>query len=40
MSSSNADGTTYVTQQPIQANEEGNLRSDLLRESSILSPPD
>ena len=29
MSSSNANGTTDVTQQPIQANDEGNLRSDI-----------
>ena len=34
----NADETTDVTQQPIQAHGEGNLRSDLLREFGMLSP--
>ena len=29
MSSSHANGTTDVTQQPVQANGEGNLRSDI-----------
>ena len=33
-----ADETTDVTQQQIQANGEGNLRSDLLREFGMLSP--
>ena len=33
-----ADETTDVTQQQIQANGEGNLRSDLLREFDMLSP--
>ena len=37
-SNDNADETTDVTQQPIQANGEGNLRSDLLREFGMLSP--
>ena len=37
-SNGNADETTDVTQQPIQANGEGNLRSDLLREFGMLSP--
>ena len=39
MSSSNCNpnGTTGVTQQPVQANGEGNLRSDLLREFGMLS---
>ena len=34
----NADETTNVTQQPIQANSEGNLRPDLLRKFGMLSP--
>ena len=34
----NADETTDVTQQPIQAYGEGNLRSELLREFGMLSP--
>ena len=38
MSWSNANGTTDATQQPIQANYEGNLRSDLLKEVGMLSP--
>ena len=33
-----ADQTTGVTQQQIQANGEGNLRSDRLREFGMLSP--
>ena len=33
-----ADDTTDVTQQQIQAHDEGNLRSDLLREFGMLSP--
>ena len=37
-SNGNADETTDVTQQPIQANSEGNLRSDLLTEFGMLSP--
>ena len=37
-SNGNADETTNVTQQPIQANGESNLRLDLLREFGMLSP--
>ena len=39
MSSSNCNpnGTTGATQQPVQANGEGDLRSDLLREFGMLS---
>ena len=36
-SNGNADETTDVTQQPIQSNGEGNLRSDLLRNFGMLS---
>ena len=38
-SNGNADETADVTQQPIRANDEGNLRSDLLREFDMLSLP-
>ena len=39
MSSCNASGTTDdVTQQPTQANDKGNLRSDLLGEFGRLGP--
>ena len=38
LSNDNADETTGVTSQPIQANGKGNLRSDLLWEFGMLSP--
>ena len=37
-SNGNVDGNTEVTQQPVQANDEGSLRSHFLREFDMLSP--
>ena len=39
MSSSNANGTTDVAQQQIQANDEGNLRSDPKADLGLLQHP-